>query len=48
MAGPCFREVGAKIFDYPAFEEALKEIIKDSGYPEDRVVRWEMTGTART
>jgi len=44
MADPCFREVGAKVFDYPAFERLLKEIIKDSGYPEERVVRWEMTG----
>jgi hypothetical protein len=46
MAGPCFNEVGAKVFDYPAFERVLKQIIADVGYPEDRVVRWEMTGQA--
>ena len=44
MADPCFHEVGKQRFDYPAFEVVLKDIIKDSGYPEDRVVRWEMTG----
>lgn len=46
MADPCFHEVGHEVFDYPAFELILKDIIKDSGYPEDRVVRWEMTGQA--
>jgi hypothetical protein len=46
MAGPCFQEVGATIFDYPAFEVLLKKIIADVGYPEERVVRWEMTGQA--
>jgi len=44
MADPCFKEVGVKPFDYPAFEQQLKKIIKASGYPEDRIVRWEMTG----
>jgi hypothetical protein len=44
MAGPCFEEVGAEVFDYPAFEQVLKQIVKDVGYPEDRIVRWEMTG----
>jgi hypothetical protein len=44
MAGPCFEEVGEKVFNYPAFELVLKEIVKDVGYPEDRIVRWEMTG----
>jgi hypothetical protein len=46
MADPCFHEVGRERFDYPAFEKVLKGIVKDSGYPEDRVVRWEMTGQA--
>jgi hypothetical protein len=46
MAVPCFEEVGAKVFDYPAFEQVLKKIIADVGYPEDRIVRWEMTGQA--
>jgi hypothetical protein len=46
MAGPCFDEVGAKVFDYPAFERVLKLIIADVGYPEERIVRWEMTGQA--
>jgi hypothetical protein len=44
MAGPCFEEVGKKVFDYPAFELVLKQIVKDVGFPEDRIVRWEMTG----
>jgi Glycosyl hydrolase family 20, catalytic domain len=46
MADDCFHEVGSERFDYPDFERVLKDIIKDSGYPEDRIVRWEMTGQA--
>ncbi|GKY98946.1 hypothetical protein MPSEU_000850400 [Mayamaea pseudoterrestris] len=44
MADPCFNEVGHRVFDYDKFELVLKEIINATGYPEDRVVRWEMTG----
>jgi Glycosyl hydrolase family 20, catalytic domain len=46
MADNCFHEVGRERFDYPEFERVLKDIIKDSGYPEERIVRWEMTGQA--
>lgn len=47
MAGPCFEEVGEQVFDYPAFELVLQQIIADVGFPEERIVRWEMTGQAQ-
>ena len=44
MAAPCFQQLGIPMFDYQAFEQLLKGIIQKVGYPEDKVVRWEMTG----
>ena len=44
MALPCFQELGLEMFDYDPFETELKSILDDVGYPEDQVIRWEMTG----
>jgi hypothetical protein len=44
MADPCFAEVRKKPFNYTDFENDLKEILKDIGYPSDQVIRWERTG----
>ena len=44
MSEPCFAEVGSPMFDYDAFEQMLKLVLDDIKYPEERVIRWEMTG----
>jgi hypothetical protein len=44
MAKPCFDEIGEKLSDYSKFEQMLKMILLDIEYPEEQVVRWEMTG----
>lgn len=44
MAKPCFDEVKKPMFDYDIFEATLSEILKDINYPEEQVIRWEMTG----
>jgi hypothetical protein len=44
MAFPCFQELGQEMFDYNNFEMDLKSILDDIGYPEEQVIRWEMTG----
>jgi hypothetical protein len=44
MAKPCFTEIGEKLSDYSKFEKLLQEILRDIAYPEEQVVRWEMTG----
>jgi hypothetical protein len=44
MSEPCFQEVGATMYDYSDFEQGLlKDILKDIGYPESQVVRWQTT-----
>jgi hypothetical protein len=45
MAQSCFEEVGAEMFNYSIFEDMLKEILQDVGYPEEQVIRWQTTGT---
>jgi hypothetical protein len=45
MILPCFREVGAEPFDYNAFEQQLKQVLRDLKVPLDKVMRWEMTGS---
>ena len=32
------------MFDYDTFEKTLKLILDDINYPEEQVIRWEMTG----
>ena len=44
MSQPCFDEVGQPMFDYDTFEKTLKLILDDINYPEEQVIRWEMTG----
>jgi hypothetical protein len=44
MAQPCFDEVKQPIFDYNEFEVMLGEIIREIGYNESQIIRWEMTG----
>ena len=44
MSAPCFAEVGQPMFNYDEFEQMLKQILDDIKYPEDQVIRWEMTG----
>lgn len=44
MAKPCFEELGLPMFNYDSFEKDLKEILAGIGYPEEQVIRWEMTG----
>lgn len=44
MAQPCFAELNKKMFNYDVFEKSLEGILKDIGYPEEQVIRWEMTG----
>lgn len=44
MAQPCFDELGQPMFDYDVFERTLKLILDDINYPEEQVIRWEMTG----
>jgi hypothetical protein len=43
-ADSCFLEFGIEPFDYTTFEEVLSAILQEIGYPEEQVVRWEMTG----
>jgi len=40
----CFAELGLQPFQYDVFESQLKDILAEIGYPEDRVIRWEITG----
>ena len=44
MAKPCFDEIGQPFPNYTAFEVMLKDILKEINYPENQVLRWEMTG----
>ena len=44
MSEPCFQEVGQPMFDYNAFEQMVKQVLDDIKYPEEQVIRWEMTG----
>jgi hypothetical protein len=44
MSQPCFNEIGQRMFDYEVFEKTLKLILDDINYPEEQVIRWEMTG----
>jgi Glycosyl hydrolase family 20, catalytic domain len=46
MAGPCFQEVHEPEPDYQLFEQRLEKVVETIGYPQDRIVRWEMTGQA--
>jgi hypothetical protein len=43
MSEPCYQEVGATMYDDSDFEGLLKDILKDIGYPERHVVRWQAT-----
>ena len=44
MAEECLEEVHVEPFNYTKFEVMLKEILRDIGYPEKQVIRWETTG----
>eukprot|EP00934_Nitzschia_sp_Nitz4_P001358 Nitzschia sp. Nitz4//scaffold31_size150131//47767//50844//NITZ4_002819-RA/size150131-processed-gene-0.223-mRNA-1//-1//CDS//3329547632//1358//frame0 len=44
MSQPCFKEFGKPMFNYDVFESTLVNILKDIRFPEERVIRWEMTG----
>lgn len=43
MSHPCFHEAGVPVFNYTVFEQQLQNILKEVNYPEERVVRWEVT-----
>lgn len=43
MAWNCFKEAGIEPFEYKGFETTLKGILKELGYPENQVIRWEET-----
>ncbi|KAG7366005.1 beta-N-acetylhexosaminidase [Nitzschia inconspicua] len=45
MAGSCFEEIGEDPFSYDAFEMMLGEIVREIGYNESQIVRWETTGS---
>jgi hypothetical protein len=48
MAMSCFNEIGQPFPNYTAFEEMLSGVLKDINYPENQVIRWEMTGQQQT
>jgi len=51
MAMECIQEAGVAndlMTYYQEFEYMLGSIINETGYPEDQIVRWEMTGYERT
>lgn len=45
MAETCFEEVGEELFNYNEFERMLGDIVKDIGYNESQIIRWETTGS---
>ena len=52
MAAPCYEEglMDINEIDFGGFEETLRKVLVDVGYPEERVVRWQTSeeGHART